>query len=292
MKKKLILLFILCISFFIFIGVKFFLDSRKEEGGIIKIVSSPTAAVFIDSVALGKTPYENKIKTGEHIIKLIPEKTASNTASWQGKVQISSGTLAYIDRELGETELSSGGIVFSVSKSTEADSKNMGELFVESEPDGSIVYLNNDEKGITPLALSNIQAGNHELSVYNPGFIRRTQKINIEQGYRLNAHFKLAIDPSFKKITEDDIAQATISATITSTISPTAAQENTAKITVRKTPTGWLRVRSEPTINASESGKINPGETYAVFDEKDGWYQIEFAKGKRGWVSGQYVEKQ
>jgi len=295
MKRKLLLLFVLLFIFVIFVAIKFFFASQKEKGGVIKILSSPTSTVFIDSAALGKTPYENKIKIGEHIIKLIPEKTATNTASWQGKILISQGTLAYIDRELGENELSSSGVIFTISKSPNKENKDGGELFVESEPDGSIIYLDNDEKGITPLVLSGISKGNHELSVYNPGFLRRTQKINIEEGYRLNAHFKLAIDPSFKKISEEDLVNATIAAALSTTPSPTSTAGTTTSgkptITVRSTPTGWLRVRNDPNVNATEAAKINPGDVFEIISEQSGWYKIEYSKGKLGWVSGQYVDK-
>ena len=35
-------------------------------------------------------------------------------------------------------------------------------------------------------------------------------------------------------------------------------------------------------------GGIGPGEVYAVHDEQDGWYQINY-QGQAGFVSGEYV---
>jgi len=128
--------------------------------------------------------------------------------------------------------------------------------------------------------MENVMKGDHELSVFMPGFFRRTQKVNVDPGYRVNAAFKLAIDESATPIKVAENKQATDSAKTTKT-----------KITIKNTPTGWLRVREEPTLNASESGRVNPGETFELLDEQDGWYKINL-DGKEGWVSSQYSTKQ
>ncbi|KXK11422.1 MAG: Bacterial SH3 domain protein [Microgenomates bacterium OLB23] len=84
-----------------------------------------------------------------------------------------------------------------------------------------------------------------------------------------------------KKDPEEIRKEATTSAVIT----------NTFSVTVNNTETGWLRVRTEPTLNASEAAKITPGRTFEVKEEKEGWYRIEYEKGKLGWVSSNYVTK-
>lgn len=62
-------------------------------------------------------------------------------------------------------------------------------------------------------------------------------------------------------------------------------------ILIKETPTGWLRVRSEPSIDASESAKVNPGESYELVEEKPNWYKILFNDEQEGWVAAQYSEK-
>ena len=132
---------------------------------------------------------------------------------------------------------------------------------------------------MAPAIMENVTKGDHELSVFMPGFFRRTQKVNVDPGYRVNAAFKLAIDESATPTKVLENKQATDSAKSAKT-----------KITIKDTPTGWLRVREEPTLNASESGKVNPGETFELLDEQDGWYKINF-DGKDGWVSSTYSSK-
>lgn len=283
MKKKLVLLLILLLLFAGFIGVKYFILDSQNIYGRIKVVSSPAASVFIDSVASGKTPYEERQKAGEYNLKLIPEGTATDTASWQGKIKVSKNSLTFVNRELGLSDVSSAGEIFTIAKAESTKKSDAGEINIETEPNGAIVYLDNEEKGVAPVVLADIPKGDHELSVFMPNFFRRTQKVNIDPGYRVNAVFKLAIDQSQK--INNPSAPGTTAAT------PSAALEKKGKVTISDTPTGFLRVREEPTVNASESAQVKPGQSFDMLEEKDGWYKIEYEKGKQGWISGQYATK-
>ena len=59
------------------------------------------------------------------------------------------------------------------------------------------------------------------------------------------------------------------------------------KVTIKETGTGWLRVRSTPSGN--ETGKVYPGETFDLLDEKNGWFLLELSDGARGWVFARYA---
>ncbi|MBP9716732.1 MAG: SH3 domain-containing protein [Candidatus Levybacteria bacterium] len=58
-------------------------------------------------------------------------------------------------------------------------------------------------------------------------------------------------------------------------------------VTVKETPTGFLNVRKTP--GGLEMGKVNPGDTFPVTEEKNGWFEITLPDGSSGWVSGKYV---
>lgn len=286
MKKKLSVLFILILLFGGGLGVKFFIVDKQSNEGKLKILSSPSASIFLNNDPLGKTPYEESVETGEYILKLIPEGTVEDVVSWQGKITIYKNALTYVDRELSSSDLTSAGVILNTVKtSSNSKKKDVGEVEVETEPSGSIVYFDGDEKGIAPLILSEVSKGEHELSVYVPGFFRRTQKINVETSFRTSGKFKLAFDQSQKKIEDIPDEEATSSASQNKN-----SNEKTIVI-IKDTPTGWLRVREESSVNASESAKVNPKDTFKLLEEKDGWYKIEYEKGKIGWVSGQYAEK-
>ncbi len=294
MKKKLLLLFILSIGFGIFLAAKFFFFKSKDKFGQLTVLSSPEASVFLNDLMIGRTPVKaDKIKAGEHLIKLIPEGVATDTASWKGKIKVTPNSLTFVSFDLGSSDVSTAGEIFYVEKLKKKGKKGTGEIFVQTEPAGAIVYLNNDEKGIAPLKLVDVPQGEHELSVYLPGFFKRTRKVLVNEGYRLNAYFKLAIDKSqqerLKKLEE-------------STKEKEATEEAKAKtfVKIRNTPTGWLRVRSEPSLGASESAKIKVGAQFELLDEQKGWYKIRF-NGKEedlvsgsfeeGWISSRYAEK-
>jgi hypothetical protein len=61
-----------------------------------------------------------------------------------------------------------------------------------------------------------------------------------------------------------------------------------AKVTISKTPTGWLRVRTAP--KGTEITKVYEGESFALLDQVEGWYQIQLEDGTSGWVSQEYAQ--
>lgn len=288
MKGKLTLLLILVLFFIFFILIKFFIFDNKNSYGVLKIISSPTASVFINSTASGKTPFEGKYQVGEYLLKLIPEGISTETASWNGKINIYKNSLTYVNFELGSSDILTAGEIFTMEK-IKSSGNNNGEIYIETEPQGAIISLDNEEKGIAPLILENIIDGSHEISVFMPGFFRRTQKINVSSGYRVNAYFKLALDQSQKKI-EDIEKQSTSS-----------AESKKVMIIINNNPQGWLRVRSDASINATEEAKVKIGEKFEFLEEKQGWYKIRFNGNKEslvegsfeeGWVSAEYAKKE
>ena len=287
MKKKLGVFLFLLILFIGFLAIRFFVMDKQNSNGQLKVLVSPSASVFMDNVAVGKTPFEDKFKVGEYLLKLIPEGNATDTASWQSKIKIYKNTRTYVNMELGSSDISTSGEVFTSVKMTTPVKSGYGEVMVETEPQGAIVYLDNDEKGVAPVKLENVLKGDHEISVFMPGFFRRTQKINVDPGYQVNAKFKLAIDQSqTPKIEEKKTATEEASLKESNVDIKTRKQ-----VTIKETPTGWLRVREEPNAEASESAKVNPGDKFDILGEEAGWIKIEYEKNKTGWISGQYVDR-
>ncbi|MCX7996311.1 MAG: PEGA domain-containing protein [Patescibacteria group bacterium] len=299
MKKKIVYVLFLVTGFGIFILLKDVIFKREADMGRLRIHSSPSAGVFIDSTAVGKTPFEDKLKAGEYTVKLIPEGMASNIVSWQGKVRVTQHALTYVNRELGSSEVSSGGEIMTMQRvEGKMKSGNHGQVYVETDPPGAIVYFDNDEKGVAPIALNDILSGNHEVSVYLPGFFRRTQKINVDGGYRTSISFSLVVDSTKKDVNqllkekqaqrEKEKKEATESAELDTS----GAEDNSPKVTIQNTPTGFLRVRSEPTVNSIEIAKVSPNETYVLVEETDGWFKIRLESGSEGWISSDYAVKQ
>jgi hypothetical protein len=61
---------------------------------------------------------------------------------------------------------------------------------------------------------------------------------------------------------------------------------------ILETGVGWLRVRSEPSgAGNNEVAKVKVGNWFSFVEESENeeWVKIEYAAGKEGWVSSQYV---
>lgn len=282
MKGKLKLIGILTMGFIIFIVVQLLFTIFSKKEGRLSVNSHPAGAVFIDNVMKGNTPFENVFKEGDYTLKIVPDGIATGAASWQKKVSVYAGSLTHVDVQLESTDISSSADVYWVTKRGIFD-QNAG-IQVQTEPAGALVYIDNDEKGVSPLTIDNITPDMHELSVFSPRFSKRSKKIKITSGFDIHAFIKLAIDPTQKSTysVQDKPVEATSAAQL-------KEPKNTVKIL--DTPTGWLRVRDEPTLAGSESARVNPGQRFELLDEQTGWFKIRIDGQKEGWISNQYAQK-
>lgn len=278
MNKKAILIVIIFLAVLGFGGYKL-LSLRSGGTSGLKVLSTPTASIFLNDKLIGKTPYDDKYSSGEYILKLIPEGISSQTVSWQGKITLNPALLTYINRDLGTSELTSAGEILTLEKISQPQAK----LAVTSQPDGSTVLLDGQEKGTTPLSPIDITAGEHEVGVTSPGFTARTVRISAVTGYKLTASVQLALAPGQETTPS---ASATSSSTTTS-----GKQVNKPYVVIKDTPTGFLRVRVDPSLSATEAAQVKPGEKYPYLDTNDGWYKITYDTGKSGWVSASYADK-
>ena len=179
MKIKLIVFTILLFSIVTFAIIRYLIIDKSKRMGELRIVSSPIASLFINNNPIDRpTPYNSKFKPGEYSIKLIPRGDATSSASWEGKVMVYSNTVTYINRELGSTQkTSSGEILIPTEMKNRPTKQNTGEINIETEPIGAIIKLDNDEKGVSPLLLSEVSKGAHEISVSLPGYFPKIKKI-------------------------------------------------------------------------------------------------------------------
>ncbi|TSC54516.1 MAG: Uncharacterized protein LiPW31_52 [Microgenomates group bacterium LiPW_31] len=263
--------------------------------GALQISTTPKATVFIDGTQVGVTPFfDDKLKSGEHTVKLVPEATTDSLVSWEGKVNLTPGILTAINRNFATSEAFSSGEIIWLEK---ISSRDKSSLSVISTPDQAVVKVDSEPKGFSPVLVENLSPGSHQLIVGTPGYEERTISAKTVAGYKLIVNVQLA-----QKI--EGIEEATPSAETTSptpspkatpspktTPKPTVTPPEKPYVLIKETPTGWLRVRMEPSASATEAAKVNPGEMFPYLnEEKSGWYKIEYEEGKEGWVSGVYVE--
>lgn len=279
MRKILFVILCFLIALLIFALVVYLLGQRPEKGAL-QVTSSVKAQVLINGKLFGETPLclceaKDMLNTGEYTVRLVPKE--GNFEPFQRKITINPKVLTVVDRSFSQTALSQASII---SLSQIEDSKD-AQISVISFPTDSQVYLDSDLVGQSPVLLKNVTESDHEIKVVRQGYKDKTVRIRTVLGYKLEAVVYLGIDPQV----------ATSSATLISSPSATAVVGKETVI-ILDTPTGFLRVRENPSVGSTEVGRVNPDEIFDLLDEQTGWYKIELKSKAQGWISSQYAKKQ
>lgn len=299
LKKLLISLCLLSLTVFL-TGCT--LPGRKKSA--LSVSTTPQATIFLDGEHLGQTPYYNeKLKPGDYVLKIVPESTGQALNPWEGRVTLSPGILTVVNRELGLTQDDSSGEILSFE--TSAD-KNATSISVVTTPDGAVVNLDGEPKGFAPISLDKITEGDHILLISSPGYKDKTIKAKTVKGNKLIVSVQLAraalVPPVDAETPPEATAAASPKPSPKATASPTATPKASPKtgstttpakpyVTIDSPDTGWVRVRAEASTAGEELTKVDHGQSFPLTDEKSGWYQIEYEAGKNGWISGKYAEK-
>lgn len=282
MKK---LIFVLIPSF-IFAGILFILVQsfllRGNEQGALQVTASPKSKVYLNDKLIGETPLckceaNDMVKTGEYTIRLVPQ--GSGLSEFREKITITKSVLTVVDRKFGKGATSEGSVI----TLQPLKDSNSRELLILSIPDRSEVLLDNTASGFSPLLLRDITESDHELTVKKSGYEDKKVRIRTPNGYKLIATIYLGIDEDGVSNTPTPSPSASPSAT------PTPVVEQS--VTILQTPTGFLRVRKTSTVSGEEIGQVEPGDSYPLLDEANGWYKIRLTDGQEGWISSQYASK-
>lgn len=259
-----ILLLLSLLALFVRFGYDSAVDllGLKGRGGI-KITSYPQgAAVFLNGMEVGKTPYTNEnLEAKKYQVKLSGEKTF-----WEGLVNINSGTLSVVNRELAESIASSSGEALTL--------ENGQGVRVVSHPEGATVEIDGKAYGQTPLMVSEITPSEHLFLLSHDNYLKRSIRASLPEKMLLNLEVNLAVS-------ETDLAPVVL---------PTITPES--KLVVKQTPVGFLRVRNGPSTSSKEVGRVSSGDTLTLLEELSGWYKIKLDDETEGYVSASYVQKQ
>ncbi|MEO8581267.1 MAG: PEGA domain-containing protein [Patescibacteria group bacterium] len=276
---------------------------KQEVSGLQITTDGITAAVFLNGNKVGMTPYSDQtLKPGSYSVRLEPQD--QELATYETSVTLYSTTLAVMNWTFGKTAETSGGIVYELEPLKKKKDANFS---LASIPDGAIVKVDDVSQGFTPVLMKSMTPGTHRFQVALPSYKDQEDSINIAEGFQMDVTVKLAKQKV--SVTSDDVevasgaAEASSSAKEASSSSkptPTPKTESTSRtsqtsststkqVTVIETGTGWLRVRETASATGKELAKVDVGETFPLLDKQDGWDQIEYETGKRGWVSGKYV---
>lgn len=274
--------FVLALS--LFLAIQYYLNSNTRKGAL-QVTSSPLSKVYLNDRYLGQTPLckcesADMIAAGEYTIRLVPVDT--KLSEFQEKITLSQAVLTVVDRKFGQNALSEGSII---SLSPLPDKKKT-QLLVVSFPQGATVLLDDNSIGSTPILSNDPTESDHVLKVTKDGYNEKEVRIRTPLGYKLTVAVYLSTSNTMPTPSPDVSAP-----TVTGDRAPSPTPPG-SKVTILQTPTGFLRVRSDSATTAPEVGRVNPGQSFVLVSEKEGWYQITLPNGQKGWVSSDYAEKQ
>lgn len=276
MKKILLYLIPFLIVIIIFSALVYVLNQKSGKGAL-QVTSTPQSKVYLDGKFIGTTSLckcesSNMLQVGDYTIQLIPLE--GDFRPFQEKITINKSTLTVVDKTFGAGGASQSSIISLFPLSD----KERIELLAISFPEKANVFLDNNPVGITPLRLTNITESDHDLKITKDGYIDKLVKIRTTQGFQLKSIVFLGVNPN--------VASSSGEPSATSSAIPTVSE-----IVILDTPTGFLRVRESDSLASSEVDKVNPGDTFDLISEKEGWFEIKLKNGKTGWISAQYAKK-
>ncbi|MFA6361444.1 MAG: PEGA domain-containing protein [Candidatus Shapirobacteria bacterium] len=247
--------------------------SLVPKKSALEINSYPVAKVYVDGKEVGMTPYRNRtLVPGEVEIKLV-----TNDKLWLKKIKLQNNINTVIDWEFGKTDEESGGYILYLEKTGD---KNKAGLMINTNPDKTTITIDNEIKGLAPMRISDIDAGDKHLALSFPNYKTIDIFMKSINGYQLVVDASLAEDKTNIIEEEAEIKSTDLSTSIATT-----------KIKIKETETGWLKVREASSSASKEITRVNPGETYSLLEEQTDWYKIDLGNGKNGWISIKYGEK-
>lgn len=269
--RKTILIFLGAISFLAII-LRFgtnpliqVLNLEPKSG--IRVESNIKAKLTLNDKDVGFTPFiDENLKEGKYLVALKnQEATGSGEYLWQGYVDLNSGTLTVVNREIASSPLTSSGEVINLNKGS--------GVTVVSIPSSAQVFLDGKDLGRTPVSLSNVPSGEHQFLISKENFLKRSIRATSVDGYNLTINVDLAVS-------EVDLTKLA-----------TTPIEEEAQVVVKKTPTGFLRVRAQANTSSQEVGRVKPGDILILLEQIPNWNRVRLPDGKEGYVSSTYTEK-
>ncbi len=266
-----IIMAVIGILIFLFLGIL----QSKPAG--LSVNTNPASRIYINGNYIAKTPYKGTLSQDQIILKLVPDNNKS-LEPYETKINLTKGIQTIVDYEFADSEDKSAGAVITFEKI----GGSVAELTVISIPERAGIAIDGVERGKTPYNINNINPDAHELVINADGYTQKTVNLKTVSGLRLNIFVKLA------KI---DLNKDTSNSVVTPNQGPKTY------VLIGNTPTGFLRMRTEPGIGGEEIAEIKSGKKYLLIkkDEKTGWYKIQYQdpapglpNGITGWVSNQY----
>ncbi len=277
----------------------------------VEIFDNLSSEVYLNGKLVGNTPYSNNsLKPGSYNLEIKP--VDKSLTGYTTTISLSEAVISVVSWKLGTQPETSGGTIVEMQKIADSQSS---ELSIKTIPDGSIVQVDQQAQGFSPVVLSHEKIGSHQYLVGLPSYETQANSVNVTQGYRTNLTIKLARQTTSNDNLSNNQASPAATpvlglpdSTITnSTLASLSAQTNlflsatsstntipTPKVKIN--PTGLfqngqeiLHIRSKPSQSSNSPGVANVGQEFPYLNQStNGWYKITYL-GQTAWVSSQFA---
>lgn len=252
-------------------SITIFIFDKNLGKGALQVTSDPQSKVYINGTLVGQTPLckcdiSQMLQAGDYSIKLVP--TEGSSSPFETKIKIYPKVLTVVDGNFSADGSSES--IITLSKLQDNDT----QIQVSSFPADAQVFLDSTEVGQSPLLLKGITESDHEIKLTKKGYKDKVVRIRTVKGYKLETLVFLGINP-------EDITN----------VSSASAQISVQQVLILDTPTGFLRVRSDPSLGGSQVAQVLPGQKFDLLGQQEGWYKIKVDEKTSGWVSSQYAQK-
>lgn len=275
---------------------------QKQFSGMqVQMTDGSVAQVYLDGLHKGQTPYEVRdIRPGTYTFRLEPAD--SKKQPYETQIHLYANTMTSVLWSFRTSELNGTGEILELEPLA---SRDRAELSVTTVPEGANISLGTNSYGLSPVIVDSVPVGTYDLSIEAVAHVKKALAVQIEPGYRLHVFSRLAkedaaletapssggsLDQALELAEQSENATLSARRTLPSPSPTAAAEPEPPYVVIGSTPTGWLRVRGEPTSNGAEVARVNPEEKYPYKSTQNGWYEIEYSAGETGWISGQYAD--
>lgn len=256
---------------------------KDNSGNVLSIISDPSGAkVYIDNTEIGITPFTSaKLSKGEYDFRV----EYPNYEPQTGRILVTPGMILNVNLKLFPMPVPIRANLFE-------GSENLYNLSVEdatitSNPQAwvnSVIYWNKT-RGIDVAGYGVNKEKVFDFYIDYQGNVYDTEGKIVDLNNPGSTEFKKG---AYLGKTTDGANISVNAQQAYQKIQEGGLIAKTAKI--KDTPTGWLRVRSEPSLDGAEIARVNSTEEYKVLEEQEGWTKIQINETTQGWVSSDYVE--
>lgn len=229
---------------------------------MVRFETSPESDVYVNGVAIGKTPTEYITDKSELNIKLSPLGTTPHLP-YETTLSLTPQTKVIVRRNFFEDIDKSTTQIISLVKYRGKGSP----ISIITNPGSARIYIDNKYAGSSPLRSDSYEVGIHEVRIEVEGYAETIYEIQTASGYEVVAYTELP------RQMETELSLA-----------------KDATITTANSSQGYVNVHRDASMLSPQVARVNVGREYLLLESKDDWVKISLNASESGWLLKRYTK--